>query len=222
VGDLLRNFGAMIPLTVIAFPYALLIWPLLAAQRRRKHPPRTAVVTAAIDVTILLIAGLALCLVLMPVAGARTSVLHLVPGTDIRTALGDDGSFWQVGGNLLMLSPLGALLPMRTPSLRSLLRITVAALIVSMLVEAVQYLIHAGRVTATDDVLLNTLGATVGATASRKWWRWNPLQAMPTPLPIPAQRRRLTVCENPTLTQPRQPTLRPQPWQHPARTRNAS
>jgi hypothetical protein len=160
----------------------LLIWPLLAAQRRRKQPPRTAVVTAAIDVTILLIAGLVLCLVLMPVTGARTSLLHLVPGTDIRTA---------------------------------------ATLIVSMLVEAVQYLIHAGRVTATDDVLLNTLGATVGATASRKWWHWSP-RILPTPLPIPAQRRRLIVCENPTLTQTRQSALRPQPWQHPARTRNAS
>ncbi|HEV7974735.1 VanZ family protein [Amycolatopsis sp.] len=221
MGDLLRNFGAMIPLTVIAFPYALLIWPLLAAQRRRKHPARTAVFTAAVDVTILLIAGLALCLVLMPVAGARTSMLHLVPGTDIRTALGDDGSFWQVGGNLLMLSPLGALLPMRTPFLRSLIRITLAALIVSMLVEGVQYLIHAGRVTATDDVLLNTLGATVGATATKKWWLWSP-RILPAPLPIPAQRRRLTVCENPTLTQPRQPHLRPQPWQHPAHTHNAS
>lgn len=151
--------------------------------------------TAAIDVTILLVASLVLCLVFMPVAGARTSVLHLVPGTDIRTAFSDDGSLWQVGGNLLLLSPLGALLPIRTPFMRSLVRITLAALIVSILVEGVQYLIHAGRVTATDDVLLNTIGATAGATATRKWWP--SLRIAPTPLVIPAQQRRLLVCESP-------------------------
>jgi hypothetical protein len=154
------------------------------------------VITSAIDVTIVLVIGLVLCLVFMPVTGARTSALQLMPGTDIRAAFGDDGSFWQVGGNLLMLSPLGALLPLRTPSMRSLFRITLAALIVSMLVEGVQYLIHAGRVTATDDVLLNTLGATVGATATRKWWPT--LQILPTPLPIPTQQRRLHVCETPS------------------------
>jgi hypothetical protein len=31
-------------------------------------------------------------------------------------------------------------------------------------------LIHASRVTATDDVLANAIGASAGATASRKWW----------------------------------------------------
>jgi hypothetical protein len=214
VGDLLRNFGAMIPLSVIAFPYALLGWPLLAAQRRRKHPARTAVLTSAIDVTILLVIGLVLCLVFMPVAGARTSMLQLMPGTDIRAAFSDDGSFWQVGGNLLMLSPLGALLPLRTPSVRSLVRITVAALIVSILVEGVQYLIHAGRVTATDDVLLNTLGATVGATVTKKWWP--SLRILPTPLPIPTQRRRLAICEPAPRTRAPLANLAP-PHQRPQR-----
>jgi hypothetical protein len=97
VGDLLRNFGAMIPLTVIVFLYALLAWPLLTARRRRVWAPRTASFTAA-------------------------------TGTDLAAAFSSGGSFRQLGGNLLLLSPLGALLPLRAPSLRSIYRITVAAL----------------------------------------------------------------------------------------------
>ncbi|SDX21697.1 VanZ like family protein [Amycolatopsis xylanica] len=187
MGDLLRNFGAMIPLTIIAVPYALIAWPLLTAARRRKREP-DAKLTAAMDVTICLVSVLVLVLVMMPVAGSRTSTLHLTPGADMATAFGDGGSFWQVGGNLLMLSPLGMILPFRVRFLRSVGRIAVAALVLSMLVEAMQYVLHAGRVTATDDVILNALGATMGAAIARPWW-------LRPRLVIPVQTRR--VCEAP-------------------------
>lgn len=197
MGDLLRNFGAMIPLTLIAVPYALVVWPLLTAYRRRRLSPRKARVTAAMDVTIGLLGVLVLCLVLMPVGDSHSSTLDLMPGEDIRSAFDDDGSFVQVLGNLLMLSPLGALLPMRVPWLRSLLKVVLAAMIASILVEGTQYLIHAGRVTATDDVLLNTSGALLGASASRKWRAGVRLTAVP--IDIPVQTRRFPVCESPSL-----------------------
>jgi hypothetical protein len=195
VGHLLRNFGAMIPLTFIVLPYALVVWPLLTARRRRTRASRTAAVTAATDVTIATVAILALCLVFMPVAGSHGSRLQLMPGTDVMAVFGGGGSCWQVVGNLVLLSPLGALLPLRAPCLRSVHRIALAALIVSMLVEGVQYLIHCGRVTATDDVLLNTIGAAAGAAASRKWWA--NVRLVPAPMPVPEQRRRVAVCEIP-------------------------
>jgi hypothetical protein len=197
VGDLLRNFGAMIPLTLIAVPYGLIVWPLLTAYRRRHGSPRTARLTAGTDVTIALLGVLVLCLVLMPVGDSHSSTLHLMPGEDIRSVFGDNGSFLQVGGNLLMLSPLGALLPMRVPWLRSLLKVALAAMIASMLVEGTQYLIHAGRVTATDDVLLNSTGALLGASASRRWWTG--VRLVPIPIDIPVQTRRVPVCESPSL-----------------------
>ncbi|MEC3977030.1 VanZ family protein [Amycolatopsis sp. H20-H5] len=201
MSDLLRAFGAMIPLTMIAFSYALLAWPLLAARRRRRHPVRTASLTAAVDVAAVTLGLLALCLVTMPVGDSGTSTLDLTPGTDLVAAFADDGSIWQLLGNLLMLAPLGALLPLRVRGLRSLGRIVLAALIASTLVEGVQYLMHAGRVTSTDDVLLNTTGAAVGGLLSRR--RWHSLDVRPTPPPlpqrIPAQVRR-TVCESPTRT----------------------
>ncbi|MFG1640216.1 VanZ family protein [Amycolatopsis sp. NPDC049252] len=195
---LLRAFWGMIPVSAIALPYALLGWPLLAARRRRRLPPRYASATAGVDSAAVLIAFLVLCLVTMPVNGSGGSTLDLVPGADITAAFGDDGSLWQVIGNVLLLCPLGALLPLRMRGLRTLLRIALAALTVSVLVEGTQYLIHTGRVTSTDDVLLNTTGAILGAALSRRAWHSLDLPPAP-PVVIPAQQRR-TICEAPTLT----------------------
>ncbi|MEV6640024.1 VanZ family protein [Amycolatopsis sp. NPDC051371] len=193
---LLRAFWGMIPISAIALPYALIGWPLLAARRRRRLPARYATATAGVDSAAFLVAFLVLCLVTMPVGTSGESTLDLVPGADITAAVGDDGSLWQVIGNVLLLCPLGALLPLRIRRLRTLVRIALAALVASVLVEGTQYLIHTGRVTSTDDVLLNTAGATLGAALSRRGWRaLDP--PPPVPATIPAQRR--TICEAPTL-----------------------
>ncbi|MFC9253103.1 VanZ family protein [Amycolatopsis thailandensis] len=193
MGELLRAFGAMIPLTITAIPYTLLGWPLLAAHRRRRQADRfTASATAAVDMTLALTCFLVLCLVTMPVTGAQGSRLNLEPGTDLRLALSDGANLWQALGNFLMLSPLGALLPLRSRRLRSLSRIALGALAVSVLVESTQYLIQAGRVTSADDVLLNTLGAIAGAVLSKRLW--HRLDVRP-PVKIPAQVRR--VCDAP-------------------------
>ncbi|MER7863148.1 VanZ family protein [Amycolatopsis japonica] len=194
MGELLRAFGVMIPLTITAIPYALLGWPLLAAHRRRRRRADlfSASATAAVDMTLVLTCFLVLCLVTMPVTGAQSSRLNLEPGTDLRLALNDGANLWQALGNVLMLSPLGALLPLRFRRLRSLGRIALGALAVSVLVEGTQYLIQAGRVTSADDILLNTLGAVAGAAVSKRLW--HRLDVRP-PVAIPAQVRR--VCEAP-------------------------
>ncbi|RSM79168.1 VanZ family protein [Amycolatopsis sp. WAC 01375] len=194
MGELLRAFGAMIPLTITAIPYALLGWPLLAAHRRRRRQTDRfcASATAAVDMTLALGCFLVLCLVTMPVTGAQGSRLSLEPGTDLRLVLSDSANLWQALGNVLMLSPLGALLPVRSRRLRSLFRIALGALAVSVLVEGTQYLIQAGRVTSIDDILLNTLGAVAGAAVSRRLW--HRLDVRP-PVKIPVQVRR--VCDAP-------------------------
>ncbi|RSN09874.1 VanZ family protein [Streptomyces sp. WAC 05977] len=194
MGELLRAFGGMIPLTIIAIPYALLGWPLLAAHRRRRRraAPFSASATAAVDMTLALACFLVLCLVTMPVTGVQGSRLNLEPGTDLRLALTDGANLWQALGNVLLLSPLGALLPVRSRRLRSLARIALGALAVSVLVEGTQYLIQAGRVTSADDILLNTLGAVAGAALSKRLW--HRLDVRP-PVRIPVQVRR--VCAAP-------------------------
>jgi glycopeptide antibiotics resistance protein len=171
VGVLLREFGVLIPMTILSLPFGLFGWRVLAAWRRRRRPARIATVTAGMDVAIALFAVLVLMLVTMPVDGRHTSRLHLLPGSDVVTAFGTRGSLWQVAGNLVLLAPLGALLPLRTTVLRSLTRITFAAFSSSAVIETTQYLIHSGRVTSTDDVLLNTVGAVAGAGLTARWWR---------------------------------------------------
>ncbi|KFU79874.1 VanZ like family protein [Amycolatopsis lurida] len=193
MGELLRAFGGMIPLTITTIPYALLGWPLLAAYRRRRRAdPFSASATAAVDMTLALACFLVSCLVTMPVTGVQGSRLNLEPGTDLRLVLSDSANLWQALGNVLMLSPLGALLPVRSRRLRSLARIALGALAVSVLVEGTQYLIQAGRVTSADDILLNTLGAVAGAALSKRLW--HRLDVRP-PVRIPVQVRR--VCTAP-------------------------
>ncbi len=191
-GALLRAFWGRIPVSAIALPYALLGWPLLAGHRRRRLPARHATATAGADSAVSLIAFLVFCLVTMPVGTAGDCTLDLVPGADIAAAFNDDGSLWQVIGNVLLLGPLGALLPLRVRRLRALPRLALAA---SVLVEGTQYLIHTGRVTSSDDVLLNTAGATLGAALSGRGRR--ALDPPPAPVTIPVQRR--TICEAPAL-----------------------
>ncbi|WP_344429520.1 VanZ family protein [Amycolatopsis minnesotensis] len=194
---LLRGFGVMIPISLTALPLAMFAWPFVTMLRRRRHPLRTASLTAAADVVIALAAGLALALVTVPVGDSRRSVLHLVPGADIRDALGG-GSLWQVAGNVLLLAPIGLLLPLRLGRARSLPLVAGCALLLSVLVESLQFLIHAGRVTSADDVLLNTIGAAAGAATSRPWWRPRarhaaaaiplPRRPMPSAVPCPPVR----------------------------------
>lgn len=202
MSSLLRAFWGMIPLTALALPYALLCWPVLTARRRRRVPDAyRASTTAGLDVLLCLLGLLVAALVTMPVGNSDASMLDLVPGADLVDAFRESGSIWQVAGNLLLLLPIAALLPLRVRRLRSIGRIALAALAASVLVEGTQYLIHDGRVTSTDDVLLNTAGATLGAALSRRWWRCLDMPVTPPRIPvhIPAQIRR-TICEAPTLS----------------------
>jgi glycopeptide antibiotics resistance protein len=199
MGALLRAFWFIVPVTAIALPYALISWPLLVQARRRRNPTapiRLVTATSAVDVAICLIGVLVLCLVTMPVGDSHDSTLDLVPFADIAGSFRDDGSLWQVFGNLLLLFPLGALLPIRIRRLRAVCRIALTALVFSVLVEGTQYLLHDGRVTSTDDVLLNTTGATLGAAAFRRGWRKLDIPVKPVHIPSP----RRVVCAAQTIT----------------------
>jgi glycopeptide antibiotics resistance protein len=181
---LTASFGVLVPVTIIALPFALFAWRLLTNWRSRSRPAWVAASTSGLDVGIVLVALEILALTMMPMGSAGTSSLHLMPGSDILTEFADDGSLWQIAGNLVLLAPLGVLVPLRVPALRSISRITMVAFIVSVGIELTQYVLHAGRITSTDDVLLNTLGVAAGATLTCGWVR------RPAPLAIPAQARR--------------------------------
>ncbi|MFD4249614.1 VanZ family protein [Amycolatopsis thermoflava] len=181
MGILVSSFGVLAPVTIIASPFALFAWRFLARRRSRTRPMWVAASTAGIDVGAVLLAALVLALTMIPVGASRTSSLHLVPGSDILTEFTDDGSLWQIAGNLLLLAPLGALLPLRLARLHSVARVAWAALAASAAIELTQFVLHLGRVTSTDDVLLNTLGAAAGATLSCGWMRDREVLGIPAP-----------------------------------------
>ncbi|GAB3485703.1 VanZ family protein [Amycolatopsis cihanbeyliensis] len=181
--SLLRAFGELIPATIIALPFAILAWLVLTERRSGRRPLRTARRTAALDVAIGTNVIIVCFLVTVPVPGRPPTDLHLRLGTDLVAALTPAGSPWQVVGNLVLLAPLGALIPLRVRASRSLIKLALAALVVSTIVEVGQYLLHTGRVTSTDDIVLNTLGAVAGARLARRWWapRYPGVDAIPAP-----------------------------------------
>lgn len=63
-----------------------------------------------------------------------------------------------IGGNLLLLSPMGVLLPMVSRGMRGAVRLTVLAALVSLGIETVQGAAISGRTFDVDDIILNTAG----------------------------------------------------------------
>lgn len=74
-------------------------------------------------------------------------------------------SFANLAGNVLLLAPMGFLLPLLYDRMRSWNKIFLLGVTFSMTLEMVQYLL--GRTADIDDVLLNSLGILLGYAAWR-------------------------------------------------------
>lgn len=94
----------------------------------------------------------------------------LFPGSGPGSGTGGSALVVEVGGNLLALAALGFFLPVRLRAMGAIPRVAAVAAAVSVLVETAQFVLDLGRVSAVDDVLLNTAGAGLAALASRRWW----------------------------------------------------
>jgi glycopeptide antibiotics resistance protein len=106
-----------------------------------------------------------LALTLTPVP-AETRPPILVPISGIRLAFEQGGAVFgvvQLVGNLLLLAPVGALLPraFRGVGVRE---VVLGALVLSLAIELTQWWMDAGRQPDIDDLWTNTLGAALG------WW----------------------------------------------------
>lgn len=175
--QLWRTFGNVLVVLVVIVPVlALAAWGL-AVVRGKLVPRRTAWVSSLLDAAMLLALLPVLYLVFVPIPGLENrTMISLVPGAEILPVFGGEGTtpagsaLVQALGNLLLLAPLAALVPLRVRRLRSVLRVVVAALLMSVAIECAQAVLHVGRASTTDDVLLNTAGAALGALLSRRWW----------------------------------------------------
>nr|WP_308129532.1 VanZ family protein [Actinoplanes polyasparticus] len=101
-----------------------------------------------------------------PGAGVVPGRLSLIPLLDLVT-MGPLG----IGGNLVILAPLGFFAPMRFAMLASVPRMFALGAGCSVLIETAQYVFQLDRVSSVDDVLVNATGAALAALASRRWWR---------------------------------------------------
>ncbi|WP_125775421.1 VanZ family protein [Antribacter gilvus] len=182
-GGVWARWGDVLAVVAVGLPLAVLLAVGLARWRvRRGTAPGWAWRASVGEVGIAVGTAPWLWMILTPTGG--DGGLALVPLRDLVTVLaGSPGeALVQVGGNLLVLSALGLFLPVRFalgtraavgrgPAPAVLGEIALAAAGLSLLVELLQRVLDLGRVSSVDDVLLNTVGAVLGAVCSRRWWR---------------------------------------------------
>jgi glycopeptide antibiotics resistance protein len=103
---------------------------------------------------------------LVPRPDAAAAAPSLVPlrQTWLRLAAARDRAdvLVPVLGNIALFVPLGWLLPMTWPTLRSFGRIVLVGAACSAIIEACQLLFVSGRSPTVDDVIFNALGAAIG------------------------------------------------------------
>lgn len=138
------------------------------AWRQRRHSRSRAARSTAKDFA--LIAAVAIIVVLTLVSpddhGSPSARLRLMPFDDLRAALAGHKSLGlsviELVGNVALFVPLGMALRWRFPRV-GLTEATGIAFGTSVVIEALQTVIPAGRWTDTTDVITNTAGGLIGA-----------------------------------------------------------
>ena len=93
--------------------------------------------------------------------------MHAIPFEELFEELRDDDPaplvvVAEMIGNLLLLFPLGILVPLRWPAMASAGRLLLGAGLLALAVEALQFGLEFGRRASATDVVLNTVGAGLG------------------------------------------------------------
>jgi glycopeptide antibiotics resistance protein len=160
--DVARVNVALLPIAFLA------VWAMARRRQRAWSSPAWAWRLSLSEVGIVYLTLPAVWLTMLPGAraGQDPARVSLVPLRDLVTM-----SSFQVVGNLLLLAPLGFLVPVRFQSLASMPRVLAVAATGSMQIETAQYVLPLDRVASVDDLLLNTAGAGLAALASHHWWR---------------------------------------------------
>lgn len=176
--DWLTTFNGVAMLAVLGIPLAIAATCLLAQHRRAAGvQPGWAWRSAVAEIGMVYGTLPLVWLTMLPGSDAGSDVrrVSLVPLRDLAT-------MDQVGvvGNLLILSAIGFLAPVRFAALASVPRMLAVGAAGSLAIESLQYGLRLDRVSSVDDVLLNAVGAGLAAVASTPWWRRRPECAAPT------------------------------------------
>jgi hypothetical protein len=184
VQQLLEAFDGFVPAVAVLFPVAVLVGAISATLRSRAlrtvSPPRDPLIDATLAFSALFTAFL----VLSPQPQMLERV-RLYPGNDLWMALdaapGDSLPWLQLAGNLVLMLPLGALVPLRVTWFDNSAKIFFGGLVAASSIEVIQFLAVSGRVASTDDVVLNTIGVAIGGMFVR-----GPLQQQRAPVEHPS------------------------------------
>lgn len=162
--QLLATFDGLVPAVIVLIPVAA-ITAAVSLVLRIRTSGRGVLGQPLVDALLMYSCLLAAYVVFSPQSHSDESV-QLEPGNDLLVALqaapGDTLPWIQLLGNFLLLLPIGALVPLRLPWFHQVSRIALGGMLVACVIETVQYVAVAGRVVSTDDVVLNTVGATFG------------------------------------------------------------
>jgi glycopeptide antibiotics resistance protein len=168
--QLVRVFHQLVPMALLALAAGFVL--IIAVATYRIRGGRTAGEawgTAILDVLLLLTAATIAVLTLPPGLESHR-VVELVPFQDIRRTLREtsvsDTQFWAMVANVLLFVPVGALVPLRFPRFDRLSRVLLLCAGISAGIEVIQFVVGSHS-TATDDVMLNTLGGLLGFLAMR-------------------------------------------------------
>jgi hypothetical protein len=188
--DWISRYETAALVTLAALPLAALtVWLLARWRGRLGWTSGSARRTSLVEVGIVYGTLPWIWLTMLPAGTSHVGhgTVSLVPLRDLDTM-----PDYQIIGNLLVFAAVGLLAPLRFRALASIPRILALAAGSSLLIETLQLVLHLGRVSSVDDVLLNTVGAGLAALASWPWW-------------APARARRRATPE----AAPRRPTRRP-------------
>lgn len=168
-----RIFGDLLPLLVmVVLISGIRAWLVVRRSRAAGEVAGPVVVTAVARVWALAAVIGAGMIALTPVGGAgAVAGVNLVPLRsliDISTGSVDATvAIRNIAGNLVLFVPIGITLGVafrRRP--RPLVSATLIGFVVSVAIEALQYMFAVGRVVDVDDILLNVAGAWLGAASA--------------------------------------------------------
>ena len=161
MAELFGSFGGAVEAALPIIAAVGLATLVVVVRRRGRRRQRLRTLGAGI----LTAAGvLVVATTLLPVAAGAPATVNLDPGATI-------GNYLRFGDALLSARNLGLNIALFVPAGLGLAlwrrwgigRVLPVAVLVSALVEALQYLVPLGRAADVDDVILNTVGAAIGA-----------------------------------------------------------
>lgn len=171
--QLLVSFDGFVPVVAL-FPVAVVVAAVSVLLRSRLLRTVSSFYDPLVD-ALLVYSVLSIAYLVLSPQPAIPEQVRLPLGDDFSMALrarpGDSLPWVQLAGNLVLLLPLGSLVPLRVPRFDNVGRIAIGGLAVSTMIELVQFLAVSGRVASTDDIVLNTLGAAIGGLLVRPPWR---------------------------------------------------